>query len=139
MEKKVILDCFESIPENENLAIRFGGFETLHVLLMLPENLRKKVSFIIDENPNCPASRLGIEVLNETNCFEADVIMIISLKYRFEAIKELSSFIDTRVIDLYDEFIRVGLTYYREFYINEYSQDDFTGEISLHDIKRLFA
>lgn len=131
-KKEVIRKFFESISPDEVLAIRGGGRNTYRALLLLKEELRKKVSYVIDNDLNCIAGKLGIKIIpaDEMNSYKPDIILMITCDNRSEWKEELNKAYKDftgKIIDLYDLFESEGIFCQGNFYDLEYADEDFEG------------
>ncbi|MBQ3513260.1 MAG: hypothetical protein IJA32_05605 [Lachnospiraceae bacterium] len=130
-EKKIelIKNIFNNIPSDAILAIRGGGRPTVRLLMMLEEELRRKVCYLVDRNKECPAGRMGIKVINqeEMKDYHIDFLLLSSYQYRDVWKEEMIPFQNIKIIDMYDIFKENGIYCNRDFYHLTYEKEDFEG------------
>lgn len=128
-EKKlrILRQIFQSIPAEASLAVRGGGIHTVRLLMLLDENCRKKVRYIIDRDCECYGGKMGIKVvtLDEIEKYKIDYIVISSYDYREIWKNELKGKMDVQIIDLYEILETKGIVCTKEFYKNNYIKEDF--------------
>lgn len=125
-----IIFLFEGF-EGKRVALRGGGIHTLRLLMILPDRIVKKISYILDQNTECLGGKLGIPVcsLNEICREEIDIIVISSYDFDKEWKEELSHYVDVQcIISLYDYLDQKGYECKKEFYRYSYKKEDF-GEV----------
>ena len=122
----IINSLFSSVKESQILAIRGGGVETAHLMMLLPYKLRKKVKYIIDYNRDCLVGRMGIRVITpeEIQNYKIDKILLSSFEYK-DVWKEELSRTSAELIDLYREYEKAGIDCTRAFYKRKYIPQDF--------------
>lgn len=126
---KIIKNIFSNIPSDGVLAIRGGGMHTIRLLMLLEEELRRKVRYIVDADSGCFAGKMGIKVISqeEMKDYHIDFLLLSSYQYKDVWKEELSSFSDIKIIDMYDIFEENGIYCNREFYHLTYEKEDFEG------------
>ena len=130
-EKKlqIIMNIFKGIKDGTTLAIRGGGIHTLRMLMVLPYELRQKVSYIIDCDKNCVAGKLGVCVISpdELEDYAIDTIILSSFDFRGAWKESLKSF-SGALMDVYDAFEEQGIYCTRDFYRRTFCPEDFIEE-----------
>ena len=130
-EKKlnVIRNIFAEIPEGKILALRGGGLSSLRLLMLLDEKARKKVGYIIDEDKECYAGKMGIRVVSmeEAGDCRIDKVIIASFDYRREWKEECANNFKAEIVDLYNILKQYGIECQEDFYNLEYAEEDFEG------------
>ena len=125
---EIIRNIFRRVPENEELFIRCGGLNTYHLLLQVGDCERNKVKYIVDNDKECLASKLGFDVIfpREVDLYNPKYILISTFAYRTEIRNELETYLDSaEIIDLYDEFEKNGIFCGRLYYERQYERTDF--------------
>ena len=109
-------------------ALRGGGVHTEKLLMLLDENVRKRIKYIIDYNKECNASYLGAQIILpcEVKKYEVDYIIISSFKYREIWKKEFEGEVRLRVVDIYEELEKKGIFCDRDFFTMNYTKEDFS-------------
>lgn len=125
----IVRNVFAGISEGEILAIRGGELSSLRLLMLLDENARKKVRYIIDEDKECYAGKMGISVVSmeEAGDCRIDKVIIASFDYRREWKAECANNLKAEIIDLYDILEQHGIECQEDFYNLEYAEEDFEG------------
>ena len=123
---RIIRGVFQSIKEDEVLAIRGAGVEAIRLLMLLPYELRLKVKYVIDHNVNCVAGSMGIRVISpdEISDYVIDKILLCSFENKDIWKKELANY-NIPLIDLYVEFEKEGIMCTSAFYKRQYIPEDF--------------
>ena len=127
---QVIEKTFEQIPKDNIIAIRGGGIHTLRLLMLLDVDQRKRISYIIDINPDCVACKLGLKVLlpKDLHSINLNYIIVSSYDFRKQWKAELSEQNTAKtisIIDLYEELAKEGIFCKKEFYKKEFIKEDF--------------
>ena len=129
VEQKKFEIARKLFEDSDEIAVRGGGIHTLRLLMILPYELRKKVKYIIDMDPNCLASKLGIKVVapSEIANYSINYIVISSYDYEKQWSEELRILGkgDWIVRELYTELTNNGITCTKEFYKRDYIKSDF--------------
>lgn len=128
---KTVMDIFEQIPEDAVVALRGGGKHTYCLWLALPWRLRKKISFMIDRNPQCMASRTGVPVISLDQLREKGVshVVISSFDYEAEWLEELQNMAgDFKIVPFYEELKSRGVACKYAFYQMEFCKEDIVWE-----------
>lgn len=126
-KQRAILDIFEKLPDSVTVALRGGGIHTYRLWMLLPWALKRKISLIIDQNPDCIASRLGIPVVTPAQIRKQQVDYVVVSSFEFEEhwTQELREQLpDATVIGLYRELLNRGVSCKLEFYYKEFVEDD---------------
>lgn len=126
-KKKAVIDIFEQLPENAAVALRGGGEHSYYLWLTLPWRLREKISCVIDRDPHCMASRIGLPVISLDQLCEKGVshVMISSFNYEAEWSEELRNVMgDFKIIPFYEELKNRGIACKNAFYQMEFSKED---------------
>ena len=123
----IIRNIFAEIPEGEILALRGGELSSLRLLMLLDENARKKVGYIIDEDKECYAGKMGIRVVSmeEAGDCRIDKVIIASFNYRREWKEECVNNLKAEIVDLYDILKQYGIECQVDFCDLEYAEEDF--------------
>lgn len=135
MKKRgVIENIFDSLQNTEVLALRGGGFHTLHLLMPLKESLRNKVKYIIDGNRDCIGGKMGIEVITLDEMLQKGVttVLISTYQYLCEWEQELQSYEGIRIINIYRILEEHGLSCEMEACFEKFIDEDF--DLSLADV-----
>jgi len=118
--KKLIVELFESFPENKKVAIRGIGGHTKRVMEILEEHhLKNKISYLVDQKEDIPSNLYGIEVLSveEAEKRDIDVYVISSFIHEWAMMTELRRKNDgVVIIGLYSYFRRKQVALSKEFY-----------------------
>ena len=71
--------------------------------------------------------KMGIKVISqeEMKDYHIDFLLLSSYQYKDVWKKELSSFSNIKMIDMYDVFMENGIYYNREFFHLAYEKEDF--------------
>lgn len=129
---KCICEILEEKPACAVIALRGGGVHTYRLWMLLPWELRRRITFAIDRDPDCPASRVGLSVINvqELQEKQVDYVIVSSFEYEREWLEELKDFnLNAKVLGLYQELEKKGVVCYKAFYFKEYSEEDKVWEI----------
>ncbi len=126
-KREIIFNIFSNIEATACFAIRGGGMHTLRLLMMLPYELRNKVTYIIDNDADCIAGRLGIKVIKSDECSNEKIDTVFISSYDYKAVwkEEMKQKKIAKIIDLYDEFEKEDIIWTREFYKKKYIPSDF--------------
>lgn len=122
-----IIEFFEKLDGSIITAIRGGGVHTYRLMMLLPERLRNKISFVIDNDSCCYAHFLGANVIGTDNIRKNNIkrIIISSFRMREAFKKELESFDSViEILDLYDELKIMGIDLNNEFWHRDFIEDD---------------
>jgi len=122
-----IIDIFEQLPEGTGVALRGGGEHSYRLWLALPWRLRKKISCVIDRDPQCMAARVGLPVIGLDQLRETDVkyIVVSSFLYETEWAEELQRMGGNfEIIRLYEALKDRSVTCKEAFYLREFSKED---------------
>lgn len=132
-KKAVIEEIFDRIQNTEVLALRGGGFHTLHLLMPLKESLRNKVKYIIDGDSKCLGGKMGIEVIPPDEMLQKGVttVLISTYQYLREWEQELQSYEGIKIINIYRILEEHGLPCEMEFCFEKFIDEDF--DLSLAD------
>lgn len=124
---EVIENIFSQIQDDEILAIRGGGFHTLHLLMPLKESLRNKVKYIIDGDRECVAGKMGIEVitLDEMLTKGVSTVLVSSYYYLQEWEQELKTYAGIKIINIYRILEERGLPCEMEVCFERLIEEDF--------------
>ncbi len=127
---QVIEKIFEQIPKDNIIAIRGGGIHTLRLLMLLNAEQRRRISYIIDVNPNCVACKIGIKVLlpNDLQSINLDYIIVSSYDFGKQWKAYLSAQITTNtinIVDIYEELAKEGIFCKKDFYKKDFIKEDF--------------
>lgn len=125
----IIRNVFAEIPEGKILALRGGGLSSLRLLMLLDENSRKKVRYVIDADKECYAGKVGVKVISveEADGYQIEKVIISSFGNRYEWKKECVNSLKAEVVDLYDIFEQHGIECQEDFCDLEYAEEDFEG------------
>lgn len=128
-KKDIIKRIFEQTEDGKVLALRGGGMHSLYLMMLLEEKLRKKVSYVIDKDPECFAGKLGIKVITveQAAVLPLDKVLLSSFEYRQEWKEECQQKLQAEVIDPYELLEQQGIYCREEFYHLEYEKEDFDG------------
>lgn len=125
----IIRNVFTGIPEEEIWAIGGGGLSSLRLLMLLDEKSRKKVRYIIDEEKECYAGRIGVKVISaeDTGDCRIDKVVIASFEQHQEQKQSKAKGFKAEIVDLYDVLELHGIACQDDFYNLEYAEEDFEG------------
>lgn len=114
-------------PDDQNVwALRSGNESAIRLLLRLSPPQRSKIHYVIDTNPDCPAGKLGYQVLSldEVKNYSIDKILLHSFEWRtFFKAEQLAT--DAEIIDLYDCFEQNGAFCSSDFFSYQLIDSDF--------------
>lgn len=129
IKRKIIIEIFENVRADSVFAIRGGGIHTIRLLMMLPDQLRTKVKYLIDYDMECLAGRWGIKIISpdEVDEYKIDEILLSSFDYRGVWKEELEG-TKIKLHDIYDSFEKKGIVCTQEFYKRKYISEDFLME-----------
>lgn len=128
-KNSIVKNVFVETSKEKVMALRGGGLPSLRLLMLLDENSRKKVRYIIDEEKECYAGKMGIRVVSmeEAGDCRIDKVIIVSYDYHREWKEECLNSLKTEVVDIYDILDRHGIECQEDFYNLEYAEEDFEG------------
>lgn len=131
---EVIEEIFDRIRDEEVLALRGGGFHTLHLLMPLKEQYRNKVKYIIDGDRECVGGKMGIEVITLEELLQKGVttVLISSYEHLQEWEQQLSVYKGIRIINIYKILEENGFPCDREFCFEKFRDEDF--DLSLAEV-----
>ena len=119
---------FNEIPENAVIALRGGGIHTYRLWLILPWDVKRRIAFVVDRDPDCIVStRLGVPAvpIAEINAQGISHIVVSSFEYEKEWLEELHGIEGKfKAIGLYQALAERGVDCKRAFYYKEYSKED---------------
>ncbi len=126
-KQRALTDIFEQLPETAVVALRGGGEHSYQLWLTLPWRLRSKISYVIDCNPQCMASRVGLPIISLEQLEEKGVSHVIPSSFVYEAewTEELKNMHGNfKIIPLYDELKKRKIVCKEAFYYKEYIKED---------------
>ncbi len=130
-KREAVRGLFDRISEKRVVAIRGGGIHTMRMWFELTWAQRKKINYMIDQNKNCVASYLGVEVISmdQWQAYGVDTIIVSSFDYEKRWLKELDPYAGAlEVIGLYSYLKAKGITCKGPFYREEISREDVVWE-----------
>ncbi|MCM1560251.1 MAG: LTA synthase family protein [Butyrivibrio sp.] len=130
-EKKIriVRNVFAETPAGKVLALRGGGLPSLRLLMLLDEKSRSRVKYIIDEDKECYAGKMGVKIISvvEAADCQVDKVFIVSFDCRQEWKAECLNSIRAEILDIYDILEEKGIVCQEDFYCLEYADEDFEG------------
>lgn len=120
-------ELFSSFKKTDVVALRGGGEHTFRIWFMLDWEFRGRISYIIDRDPACMASRLGLPVVGIDEIKEKKVSTIIISSYEYEDMwgEELRKYEKkVQIIGLYTYLRKKGIVCTRPLYKREYIKED---------------
>jgi len=126
-----VVAIFEELPKEAVVALRGGGVHTYRLWQALPWHLKKRISYVIDLDVNCMASRVGLNVitLDELPEKQINYVVVSSFEREEQWMKELRERTSgCQIIGLYQELEKRGVHCKRAFYHHEYVEDDIVME-----------
>lgn len=125
----IVRNVFAEITDEEVIALWGGGLSSLRLLMLLDETSRKKISYVIDEDKECYAGKMGIKVIfpGEMKECQIDKVMIVSCDRHREWKTECNSDFKANVVDLYEILEQQGIECQKDIYDLEYADEDFEG------------
>lgn len=113
--------------DHGTVAIRGGGVHTERLLMLLDGKVRERIQYVIDYDKECIASYLGVQIIlpDEIEKYGVDCVVISSFKYREIWKKEFESDAGLRVVDIYEELEKEGISSVRDFFYMNYIREDF--------------
>lgn len=130
-KQKALIDIFEQLPETAVVALRGGGEHSYQLWLTLPWRLRRKISYVIDRDPQCMASRVGLPIISLEQIQEKGVshVMPSSFIHEAEWTEELQKMQGSfKIIPLYAELKKHNVVCREAFYYKEYIEEDIVWE-----------
>jgi len=111
--KRYVEEFFEQFEDN-SIAIKWGGDHTLGLYKILSVESRKKIKCIIDRNPGCKASTLGLPVYSPEGMDYSSVKYILPSSTSHENVKEMvqtmkEQDLGVEVIDIYEYMEEKGI------------------------------
>lgn len=102
-----------------SIVLRSGGYHTVQLCSVLPENSRKKIGGIIDRNPVCMSSNLGYPIYMPEDRLPDDIKAVLLSTYEnLEALKHEADrlYSDLEVIDIYQYWRDCGYSFTKNFW-----------------------
>ena len=126
-KKRILNDYFDKITDLNTFAVRGGGLHTVYLLLALDEKNRRKVTTVIDYNPDCMVGSLGLRIITPASLKNSEIktVLLSSFSLRTQWKEEMRSLPGIEVIDLYDLLRGQGISVEREFHLESYFESDF--------------
>ena len=132
---KLLKSLFEGFDNNLNIAIYSGKETSFKLLMLMGLDLCKKVSYIVDVEPDCIAGKLGIPVINPDNIGKIPIDIIIQTRHHstpsrfgvglYEKENPVLGETDCNVIDIYSYLDNNGIKCTRDFWMLELDETDF--------------
>lgn len=130
-KRYLVKKLFDDSAKKDVVAIRGGGLHTLGMWFALDWEQREKIRYIIDIDKECPAARLGVEIISPEILYQKkiDVIVISSFDYEDDWYEELIKITNSAyIIRLYKYLRDYGVTCDRPYYHEEISYEDVAWE-----------
>ncbi|MDR2569458.1 MAG: hypothetical protein LBD23_04045 [Oscillospiraceae bacterium] len=123
--KTAVLQKLFTDLENVNAAIYIGGNNCLYLLQRVGPEYFKNINYIIDTNPDCLGSKMGIPVieLSQTEKYNIDLIVTINFQNQYPS-SELDG-LNCKIINIYDYLEEHGVKCTRDFWYYEFEKEDF--------------